>query len=170
MRYNGVEMTTEEYVIKRRGFASFENAYEMMKWMEKKTCGFSQDGHKRSFTSYYISNYCGDKDYHLLTNSERELLKRYQGKLREEYEANKALFHGQFILETLQAEVEREKELNRRGLCRSYYEKIAQKNLDNFISGKKVPVYEDRHLSKGFETITTFYSDGTQEKAGYSTF
>lgn len=86
---NGEQIVFEskaEYVKFKRGFDSFDSMEAMVAYLEEKT-HFYQAGWRRSFLGYYISEYCQDPVYDLLTPDEVKQLRAYQKQLQEEAKA-----------------------------------------------------------------------------------
>ena len=70
--------TAEEFRYKARGFGAITNDDDLMAYAEKVTYGWSDAGHKRTFTSFYISDYALSQPYASLTRAEFDRLKELQ--------------------------------------------------------------------------------------------
>lgn len=82
-------MSTEEMVIKSRGFENFENDEQMLAWCEKQGVFYSS-GLRRTILDFYISDYCLDRIYDYLTKAEVMRLRELQESKRAEYKAAEA--------------------------------------------------------------------------------
>ena len=81
----------DEYIFKCRNFGAIESDDELMKYAEKVTSNWYDAGYHRTFTGYYLGDYCLDHPMRDLTTKEYERLKELQKeairKEKEEYES-----------------------------------------------------------------------------------
>lgn len=74
--------TAEDFRYKARGFGAITNDDDLMAYAEKVTYGWSDAGHRRTFTSFYISDYAMSEPYASLTRTEFDRLKELQAEAR----------------------------------------------------------------------------------------
>ena len=85
MYYNGKPMySRDEYIFTKRGFKEIVSDDFLLQYAEKVTYGWSQSGHKRTFTGYYLGSYCLDHPISDLTDKEYARLKELQEEARAE--------------------------------------------------------------------------------------
>ena len=70
--------SAEEFKYKARGFGAIETDEELLAYAEKVTHGWYYAGHKRTFTTFYLSDYCLSEPCNRLTKVEFERLKELQ--------------------------------------------------------------------------------------------
>jgi len=77
----------DEFIFESRRFGAIESDEELLAYAEKVTFGWYNAGHKRTFTSYYLSDYALAEPGHSLTKAEFERLKELQAEARAAHEA-----------------------------------------------------------------------------------
>ena len=83
--------TADEFTFKVRGFGAIDNDDDLMAFAEKVTYGWSDAGHHRTFTTFYLSDYCMAEPRNSLTRAEFDRLVELQAiAKREAEEADKA--------------------------------------------------------------------------------
>lgn len=83
--------SADEYVYACRGFGAIESDEELMAFAEKASHGWYDAGWKRTFASFYLSDYALAEPYRSLTRKEFGRLKELQAEVRKaEEEAEKA--------------------------------------------------------------------------------
>ena len=82
--------SAEEFIYKGRGFGAIESDEELMAYAEKVTHGWYYAGHKRTFTTFYLSDYALSEPKCRLTKKEFERLKELQKIAIAEYEKAEA--------------------------------------------------------------------------------
>lgn len=70
----------DEFVFACRHFGPIESDEELIAFAEKVTGGWSEAGHKQSFTSFYLSHYALNEPFRSLTATEFARLKWLQDK------------------------------------------------------------------------------------------
>lgn len=70
--------SAEEFRYKKRGFGAIENDDDLLAYAQKVTGGWYHAGWKRTFTTFYLSDYALSEPYASLTRAEFERLKQLQ--------------------------------------------------------------------------------------------
>jgi len=76
--------SADEFRYEARGFGAIENDEELLAFAEKVTGGWYDAGWKRTFITYYLSDYALSEPYASLTRSEFNRLKELQAEARAE--------------------------------------------------------------------------------------
>ena len=76
----------DEFVFACRNRGAIENDADLLAFAEKVTHGWYDAGWKRTFTSFYLSDYALDEPCHSLTDKEFSRLKELQAEARAELE------------------------------------------------------------------------------------
>lgn len=77
----------DEFVFKRRGFGAIESDEELIEFARKVTGNWHNAGWNKTFTTYYLGDYCLNEPMRSLTTKEYERLKELQ---RQEQAKEKA--------------------------------------------------------------------------------
>lgn len=76
--------SNEEFRYESRGFGEITDDKELLAYAEKVTCGWYYAGWKRTFTTFYLSDYALSEPYKSLTRKEFERLKELQNIAKEQ--------------------------------------------------------------------------------------
>ena len=68
----------DEFVFASRGFGRIESDSKLLQYAEKVTSGWYDAGWNRTFTTFYLSDYCYARPYCCLTMAEFKRLKEMQ--------------------------------------------------------------------------------------------
>ena len=74
----------DEWIFERRHFGAIQSDAELLAFAEKASYGWYHAGHKRTFTSFYLSDYAMSEPYASLTKKEFERLKELQKEAQAE--------------------------------------------------------------------------------------
>ena len=74
----------DEFIFTARKFGAIETDEELLAYAEKVTSNWSHAGHKRTFTSFYLSDYALSEPCRSLTNAEFARLKELQKEAQKE--------------------------------------------------------------------------------------
>lgn len=70
--------SAEDFIYKARGFGAIDNDQQLMAYAYKVTGGWSHAGHRRTFITFYLSDYCMSEPCRSLTKKEFDRLKELQ--------------------------------------------------------------------------------------------
>lgn len=73
----------DEFIYVKRGFCELKSDDELLAYATRVSCGWSNAGHKRTFTSFYLGDYALDEPMASLTGTEYGRLKKLQSEARE---------------------------------------------------------------------------------------
>lgn len=132
----------DEFIYTKRGFEEIESDTELINYAKKVTYDWSDAGHKRSFTSFYISDYALSEPYVSLTIREFKRLKELQKIAIDEYKAEQAKYN----YENFEGRQMTESEV-RMFLDRHVQQVSDQWGPDNFYTQQAIE-YRDKQLSK----------------------
>lgn len=82
--------SADEFAYMARGFGAIENDEELLAYAEKVTSGWYDAGWKRTFTTFYLSDYALSRPRENLTRREFDRLKQLQKEAREAEERAEA--------------------------------------------------------------------------------
>ena len=72
----------DEFIFEKRGFGAIESDAELLAYAEKVTYGWYHSGWKRTFTTFYLSDYAANEPGASLTKAEYARLKELQKEAR----------------------------------------------------------------------------------------
>lgn len=72
----------DEFIFEKRGFGAIESDEELLAYAEKVTYGWYHAGWKRTFTTFYLSDYATTEPGASLTKAEYARLKELQKEIR----------------------------------------------------------------------------------------
>lgn len=174
---NGINFDNkDDYIIARRGFDKFSSDAEMVMYADKKGC-FQSSGWNHPFLDAYISDYCLDRIFDVLTKDEiryiKELQKDWRIAMREiEKIRTERYLNGRITREDIERICDYDIKNKKDDFWKNEAIKHKKRCLDSFDRGcdpVDVAVIS-RNYENGYTTEVTVYTDGTLHVSQYADY